>query len=86
MEPSLVLQSNLLAHGAKTPEVVSEFVERSTETPRSSDVPESSHGLVALLDGPVVLLQAVVGVIPISPTFRTPRRPNTISSDCPPRS
>jgi hypothetical protein len=62
MEPSLVLQSNLLPHRATTPEVVSEFVERSTETPCRSDVSESSHGVVALLDAPVVLFEAVVEI------------------------
>jgi hypothetical protein len=57
MELSLVLQSNLLPHRATTPEVVSEFVERSTETTRRPDVSESSHRVVALLDAPVGMWQ-----------------------------
>jgi hypothetical protein len=46
---------NLLPHLATTPEVVSEFVERSAETVRGPDVSESPHGIVALLDAPVVV-------------------------------
>jgi hypothetical protein len=47
IEPSLVLQPNLLPHPATTPEVVSEFVERSTETGRGSDVSEPPHRVLA---------------------------------------
>jgi hypothetical protein len=62
MEPSLVFQSNLLPHPVTAPEVVSEFVERSAETVRESDVSEPPHRVVALLDAPVVLFQAVVEI------------------------
>jgi len=57
MEPSLGPPVDPVApHPATTPEVVSEFVERSTETTRGSDVSESPAWIVTLLDAPVVLL------------------------------
>jgi hypothetical protein len=44
MEPSLVFQPNLLPYPATASEVVSEFVERSTETARRSDISEPRIG------------------------------------------
>jgi len=60
---SLFQERDRFAHGATRTEIVAQFVKSATEACCRFEASETTHGIVALLDPSVILLQPIIEVL-----------------------